>query len=95
MYAFIPSEEKKRKYREKKQQQNYTRIVHVHDFLSVKLTFPSMASFAFLASSSFIKYTKPKPLDLPVSLSYNILTKNKHLNDLAHYCLFTGKLLPS
>jgi hypothetical protein len=39
-----------------------------------KLTFPSIASFAHLASSSFEKLTNPKPLDLPESLSYNIFT---------------------
>ena len=38
------------------------------------LTFPSIASLAHVASSSFEKWTKPKPLDLPVSLSYRILT---------------------
>ena len=41
------------------------------------LTFPSMASFAQLASSSFEKFTNPNPLDLPVSLSYMILTETK------------------
>jgi len=32
-------------------------------------TWPSMADIAELADSSLSKFTKPKPLDLPVSLS--------------------------
>lgn len=45
------------------------------------LTFPSMASLALRASSEFEKYTNPKPLDLPVSLSYKILTERERLHD--------------
>jgi len=46
---------------------------------SLCLTFPSIASFAHLASSSLEKMTNPKPLDLPLSLSYTILTTRKGL----------------
>lgn len=38
-------------------------------------TFPSIASFADMASFSLEKWTNPKPLDRPVSLSYIILTR--------------------
>lgn len=41
------------------------------------LTFPSIASLAHVAWSSFEKMTNPKPLDLPLSLSYTILTTRK------------------
>jgi hypothetical protein len=57
--------------------------LEVYDDYKQQLTFPSMASFALLASSSFEKLTNPKPLDLPLSLSYNIFTKKlKKLHDL-------------
>jgi hypothetical protein len=40
-----------------------------HKKISRRLTLPSMLDAAVLASSLLLKLTKPKPLDLPDSLS--------------------------
>lgn len=44
------------------------------------LTCPSIADMAELAASSQVKFTKPNPLDLPVSLSTIILTAYRQLS---------------